>query len=63
MLALVNAFEKSCSTHYEDVAHALRNEWVATPLGIIKFDARGDAVGVGFTMYQVRDGKYVEARK
>jgi branched-chain amino acid transport system substrate-binding protein len=59
-LALVNAVEKSCSTNYDDMVRILRNEWVATPLGIIKFDERGDAIGVGFTMYQVRDGKYVE---
>lgn len=59
-LSLVNAVEKSCSTEYEDIVNALRSEWVATPLGIIKFDERGDAIGVGFAMYQVRDGVYVE---
>jgi branched-chain amino acid transport system substrate-binding protein len=61
-LALVNAFEKSCATNYEDVIKALRSEWVATPLGIIKFDARGDAIGVGFAMYRVQGGKYVEVK-
>lgn len=62
-LALVNAFEKSCSTQYEDIVRVLRNDWVATPLGIIKFDERGDAVGVGFSMYQVRNGRYVEIKE
>ncbi|RJQ75585.1 MAG: branched-chain amino acid ABC transporter substrate-binding protein [Desulfobacteraceae bacterium] len=61
-LALVNAFEKSCSTKYDDIVRALQTEWVATPLGIIKFDARGDAIGVGFAMYQVQNGKYVEVK-
>lgn len=61
-LALVNAFEKSCSTDYAALVQALRDEWVATPLGIIKFDDHGDAIGVGFTMYQVQDGKYVEVK-
>jgi branched-chain amino acid transport system substrate-binding protein len=61
-LALVNAFEKACSTNYEDLQRTLRSEWVATPLGIIKFDENGDAIGVGFAMYQVRDGKYVEIK-
>lgn len=61
-LALTNAIEKSCSTEYEDIVNALRNEWVATPLGIIKFDERGDAIGVGFAMYQVRNGAYVEVK-
>ena len=29
-------------------------------LGIFRFDARGDAIGVGFSMYQVQNGVYVE---
>jgi branched-chain amino acid transport system substrate-binding protein len=61
-LALINAVEKSCSTEYDDIVNVLRNEWVATPLGIIKFDERGDAIGVGFAMYQVREGVYVEVK-
>ena len=59
-LALLNAVEKAGSTDYEPVANALKNEWVETPLGKIKFDDRGDAIGVGFSMYQVKDGAYVE---
>jgi len=58
--ALINAVEKSCSTDYNDIVNVLRNEWVATPLGIIKFDERGDAIGVGFAMYQVKNGAYEE---
>lgn len=61
-LALINAVEKSCSTEYDDIVNVLRNEWVATPLGIIKFDERGDAIGVGFAMYQVQNGVYVEIK-
>jgi branched-chain amino acid transport system substrate-binding protein len=60
--ALINAVEKSCSTEYDDIVNILRNEWVATPLGIIKFDDRGDAIGVGFAMYQVQNGVYVEVK-
>jgi branched-chain amino acid transport system substrate-binding protein len=29
-------------------------------VGDIKFDDRGDAEGVGFAVYQVQDGVYVE---
>ncbi len=61
-LALINAIEKSCSTEYDDMVNVLRNEWVATPLGIIKFDEKGDAIGVGFAMYQVQNGVYVEIK-
>jgi branched-chain amino acid transport system substrate-binding protein len=35
---------------------------VATPLGNIRFDERGDATGVGFSMYQVKNGVYVELK-
>lgn len=58
-LALLNAIEKSNSTEYDVLTRTLQSEWVATPLGIIKFDDKGDAIGVGFAMYQVQDGKYV----
>jgi branched-chain amino acid transport system substrate-binding protein len=61
-LALINAVEKSCSTEYDDIVNALRTEYVATPLGIIRFDDRGDAIGVGFAMYQVKNGVYVEIK-
>ena len=61
-LALVNAIEKSCSTEYDDIVKALRSEYVATPLGIIRFDEKGDATGVGFAMYQVQNGTYVEIK-
>jgi branched-chain amino acid transport system substrate-binding protein len=59
-LALLNAIEKTGSTDYADIKKALRTEFVATPLGIIRFDERGDAIGVGFSMYQVQKGVYVE---
>jgi len=62
-LALINAIEKSCSTDYDAIVDALHTEWVATPLGIIKFDQRGDAIGVGFAMYQVQNGVYVEIKE
>jgi branched-chain amino acid transport system substrate-binding protein len=36
---------------------------VQTPLGNISFDKKGDAIGVGFSMYQVQNGKYVELKQ
>jgi branched-chain amino acid transport system substrate-binding protein len=59
-LALVNAIEKAGSTEYQAVTDALRNEWVETPLGRIRFDEKGDSIGIGFSMYQVQNGAYVE---
>jgi branched-chain amino acid transport system substrate-binding protein len=59
-LALLNAIEKAGSTDYDAVIKALTTTDVETPLGAIRFDERGDAIGVGFSMYQVKDGVYVE---
>jgi branched-chain amino acid transport system substrate-binding protein len=59
-LALLNAIDKADSTEYEKLTHALRTEYVDTPVGKISFDERGDAIGVGFSVYQVRDAHFVE---
>ncbi len=61
-LALLNAVEKAGKTDYNAVSHALRTEYVDTPLGKIRFDERGDTIGIGFSMYQVRNGVYVELK-
>ncbi len=61
-LALLNAVDQAGSTDFAAVKKALQTVDTATPLGDIRFDERGDAVGVGFAMYQVRDGQYVEVK-
>lgn len=61
-LALLNGIEKAGSTDYDAVEKALRTQFVETPLGKIRFDERGDAVGVGFSMYQVQNGVFVEVK-
>jgi len=61
-LALLNAIEKAGSTDMAAVVKALQTEKVETPVGNINFDAKGDAVGVGFAMYKVENGKYVEVK-
>lgn len=58
--AALNAIQKAGSTDYNAIINALHNDWVETPLGKIKFDAKGDAIGVGFSVYEVKNGKYVE---
>ena len=57
--ALLNAMDKAGTTDPVKVIQAMRAEYVETPLGRIKFDAKGDAEGVGYGMYVVKDGKYV----
>ncbi len=59
--ALLSAMQKA-GDNYDAMGKALHGNWVNTPLGKIRFDNRGDAVGVGFSVYQVRNGVYTEAK-
>jgi branched-chain amino acid transport system substrate-binding protein len=60
--ALLNAIKVAGSTDYDAIVNALQNSYVETAVGNIKFDAKGDAEGVGFSMYQVQNGAYVEVK-
>lgn len=59
-LALLNAIDAADSTDYIAIMEALRSELVDTPVGTITFDEAGDAIGVGFAVYQVQDLQYVQ---
>ncbi len=61
-LCLLEAINKAGSTDFAAVTKALRANWFETPLGKISFDDNGDAKGIGFSMYQVQKGKYVEIK-
>ncbi len=60
--ALLNAIEKAGSTDFDAISKALRSEFIDTPLGKISFDKSGDAIGVGFSMYKVQNGLYIEVQ-
>ena len=60
--ALLNAIAKTGGTDYDKLSAALKSEDVETPLGAIKFDEKGDAIGVGFAVYEVQKGQYVELK-
>ena len=62
VLALLNAIDKADSTDMAAVKKALQENDVATPVGSIHFDERGDAVGVGFAMFKVENGQYIEVK-
>jgi branched-chain amino acid transport system substrate-binding protein len=61
-IALTNAIEKAGSTDSKAIAEVLHTQVAETPFGEIMFDEKGDAIGVGFSMYQVKDGKYVQVK-
>jgi len=62
MQAALAAIEASGGTEYAGIENALRNNFVDTAVGKIKFDAKGDAEGVGFSVFQVQGGKFVELK-
>lgn len=61
MLAAVNAIDKAGGDQdLNKLLDALHNEYVDTPIGKIRFDQKGDAEGVGFALFVVKDGKWVQ---
>lgn len=57
---LLDAIAKTGSTDMAKIREALKTNEVETPLGKIKFNEKGDAVGMGLSIYQVQNGKFVE---
>ncbi|HLZ18639.1 MAG TPA: branched-chain amino acid ABC transporter substrate-binding protein [Smithellaceae bacterium] len=62
VLAILNAIDKAKTTEPRAVMKAMRTHLTDTPLGKIKFNNQGDAIGVDFSMYQVKNGVYVELK-
>ncbi|MBD5608539.1 MAG: branched-chain amino acid ABC transporter substrate-binding protein [Desulfovibrio sp.] len=58
--ALLAAIQKAGSTDTKAIEAALRENYVDTPIGSIKFNDKGDAAGMALSIYQVKDGKFVE---
>lgn len=59
-IVAINAIEKAGSTETDKIMAALRANEVDTPVGTIKFDEKGDAMGVGMSIYQIKDGDYIQ---
>ncbi len=60
--ALIAAIEAAGTTSPDKVMEALRRNYVETALGKLRFDANGDAEGVGYSIYQVQNGAFVELK-
>lgn len=58
-LVLTNALAKA-GTDSDKIAAFLHNETTETPFGAVKFDKIGEPIGIGFVVYEVKDGKYVQ---
>jgi branched-chain amino acid transport system substrate-binding protein len=60
--AMLEGIQIAGTSDFDAFSKALRNNYFETPLGHISFDERGDAIGVGFAVFQVQDGQYVEIK-
>lgn len=59
----VNAIDKAGSDRdLQKMLDVLHTEYVDTPLGKVRFDKKGDAEGVGFALFKVENGKFVEVK-
>jgi branched-chain amino acid transport system substrate-binding protein len=61
-IAMLEGIQIAGSTEFDALSKTLRTHYFETPLGKISFDERGDAIGVGFSVFQVKDGQYVEVK-
>ena len=61
-LVLINAAEQAATLDATGLTEALRTHAAATPFGELSFDAHGDASGVGYTMYTVKDGAFAQVK-
>ena len=57
---LLAAIEKAGGTDTAKIKEVLRTNPVDTPLGKISFNEKGDAAGMALSIYQVKNGKFVE---
>ncbi len=57
---VVEALNNAESLDAESVLAAIKGGTFDTTVGTISFDEKGDVIGVGFAVYQVVDGSYVQ---
>lgn len=62
-IAILSGVQNAGSTESAKIIEAMRNMEVDTPIGRIKFDDKGDAIGVGMSIYAIKNGQYEEVFK
>ena len=59
-MILIAAVEHAGSTDYKTLTGVLHKESFETPMGEIRFDENGDAINVGYAMYEIKNGVFTE---
>ncbi|MDR0354427.1 MAG: branched-chain amino acid ABC transporter substrate-binding protein [Deltaproteobacteria bacterium] len=58
--ALLAAVEKvGNTTDLDAIKKRLQEDTIETVMGPVRFDAKGDVIGAGYTLFEVKDGKFV----
>ncbi len=60
-LVITKAIAKA-GTDSDAIAKFLHTETTETPFGAVKFDQSGEPIGIGFVVYEVKDGKYLQVQ-
>jgi len=59
-ICLIEAIDRTDSTNMTLLLDTLKNQSFPTPIGTTRFDEKGDVIGLGYSVYQVQNGQYVE---
>jgi branched-chain amino acid transport system substrate-binding protein len=59
-ICLIESIDRTDSTNTSLLIDVLKTQSFATPIGTTRFDRDGDVIGLGYAVYQVQSGQFVE---
>lgn len=59
-ICLIEAIDRTDSMDTTLLLDALKTQSFSTPIGTTRFDENGDVIGLGYAVYQVQGGQFVE---
>ncbi len=59
-ICLIEAIDRTDSTNMTLLLDTLKSQSFSTPIGTTRFDEKGDVIGLGYSVYQVQSGQYVD---
>jgi branched-chain amino acid transport system substrate-binding protein len=59
-ICLIEAIDRANSTDAASLLGVLKSQSFSTPIGATRFNEKGDVIGLGYAVYQVQGGQFVE---
>ena len=59
-ICLIEAIDRTDSADMTLLLDTLKTQSFSTPIGTTRFDEKGDVIGLGYSVYQVQNWKYIE---